>query len=261
MVALSGGTIGYRGGASVSGVDLRICRGDFWGIVGPNGAGKSTLLKTLLGMLPPLRGELHLAPDVCFGYVPQRTVLDRLFPLSALQVVRLGGMGAGTGALRGLRGAPRRAAMGALDRLGIAHVARKPFRSLSGGQQQRVLIARALVREPDILVLDEPTAGMDIPSESLDFLQDLNRAHETTVLMVVHHIEVVASRSSSIALINMDTGLFATGGTAELVNTERLSELYRRPIEVKGDCCEIHVTAHVHGDGVAACGRDPEVAP
>jgi ABC-type Mn2+/Zn2+ transport system ATPase subunit len=245
MLELRGATVGYRGGSALAGVGLRICHGDFWGIVGPNGAGKSTLLKTLLGILPPLKGDLRAAPDLCFGYVPQRTQLDRLFPLSALQVVALGGMGAGSGPLRSVRAASRRASREALDELDIAHVGDKPFRSLSGGQQQRVLIARALVRDPDILVLDEPTAGMDIPSESdiLDFLQALNRDHKTTVLMVVHHIEVVASRASSIAIINMDTGLFATGGAPDLVTTERLSELYRRPIEVKEDCGEIHVAA------------------
>ena len=245
LLGLRGATIGYRGGPALPGVDLEVARGDFLGVVGPNGAGKSTLLKTLLGILPPLEGERTVAADLCFGYVPQRSQLDPIFPLSAVQVVGLGGMGAGAGPGRGLRAAPRRAAIEALDRLGVARLADKPFRSLSGGQQQRVLIARALVRHPDLLVLDEPTAGMDIPSESdiLDFVQALNREQQTTVLMVVHHIEVVASRATDIALVNMETDLFATGSAAELLTTERLTSLYRRPIEVVGADGEVHVHA------------------
>ena len=158
-------------------------------------------------------------------------------------------MGAGSGPLHSVRGASRRDATDALERLGIEHLSGKPFRSLSGGQQQRVLIARALVRDPDILFLDEPTAGMDIPSETdiLGFVKALNSDHETTVVMVVHHIEVVASRATNIALINMDTDLFATGSAEDLVTTERLSELYRRPVEVMEERGEIHVVAYGPG--------------
>ncbi|MBI4701678.1 MAG: metal ABC transporter ATP-binding protein [Deltaproteobacteria bacterium] len=236
LVKLSDVAIGYGGRPLFEGIDLEIVRGDFLALVGPNGAGKTTLLRVILGVLPPIRGKLWRRPGLRVGYVPQRAALDPIFPLSAMEVVRLGGMGPKPAGQRGhaLASAGREQALVALGRLGVADLAYRPLRDLSGGQQQRVLIARALVREPDLLVLDEPAAGMDLPSERelLDFVAGLNRDHGTDIVLVVHQISLAAGRASRIALVNKDNGLFAVGAAQELLSEERLTELYGHPMEI-----------------------------
>src|SRR5215470_14463488 len=153
--------IGYVGRPLLSGINLSITPGDWWGVVGPNGAGKTTLMKTLLGIIPALGGTIERSPGLTFGYVPQRGVIDDIFPLSALDVVVMGRYPR-IGPCRRVTRADRELARHYMERVGIVHLAGKPFRSLSGGQKQRTLIARGLVREPDVLVLDEPTDGMDL---------------------------------------------------------------------------------------------------
>jgi len=248
LVELKDVAIGYSGRAILDRISFRLSQGDFLGIVGPNGAGKSTLLMTLLGNIRPVRGSLERRPGLRFGYVPQRSRLDPIFPLSVLDMVRLGGMGAGRFPLSS---SPRRDAMAALEGIGLAHLASRSFFDLSGGQQQRVLVARALVRSPDVLVLDEPTAGMDLPSERslLDFVTDLNRKRGTAVIVVAHAIVLVTGRAHRIALLNKDTGLFAVGTEAEIISTERLTDLYRSPIRVFDIEGEKVIRAASHGEG------------
>jgi len=244
LIALEGASIGY-GAPIISGIDLAVEPGDFLGLIGPNGAGKSTLLKTMLGILSPLAGTVRRRPDLRVGYVPQRTRIDPIFPLTALEAVRAGGMGPkppGTGGTL-LSSSSRGDAMGALERLGISHLAHRPLRDLSGGQQQRVLIARALVRGPNLLVLDEPTAGMDIPSEQelLDFVTSLSRAEGLAVLLVVHQLSLAAGRARRMAIVNKDLPIFAVGTADEILRDDRLSELYRHPMSVGRDAAMGHV--------------------
>ncbi len=242
--------IGHGGRVILDRISFQLCDGDFLGIVGPNGAGKSTLLMTLLGNLSPVRGALERRPGLRFGYVPQRSRLDPIFPLSVVDMVKLGGMGTRTPGKGGWRlgCASSSDALAALDGIGLASLARKRFSDLSGGQQQRVLVARALVRSPDVLVLDEPTAGMDLPSERslLDFVTDLNRNRGTAVIVVAHAIDLVTGRASRIALLNKDSSLFAVGTEAEIISTERLSDLYHAPIHV----------LDVDGERVVRAGRN-----
>ena len=259
LVSLEGASIGYDR-PLLTGVDLAVEPGGFLGLVGPNGGGKTTLLRTLLGTLPPLAGRVLARPGLRFGYVPQRTRIDPIFPLSALEVVRSGGMGPKARGGRRLASASAAEARAALARVGVGALTRRPFRDLSGGQQQRVLIARALVREPDLLVLDEPTAGMDIPSEHelLDFVSDLSAKHDAAVILVVHQLSLVAGRARRIAIVNKDLPLFAVGAARKLLTVERLSELYGVPLEVVG-CGEDAVVRPVHE---APHARAPEgVAP
>jgi ABC-type Mn2+/Zn2+ transport system ATPase subunit len=177
--------IGYGHTALLSDINLTIDQGDWWGIVGPNGAGKTTLLKTLLGIIPALGGRIERRAGLSFGYVPQRGVIDDIFPLPALDVVVMGRYPR-IGPCRRVTRADRELALRYMERVGIAHLARKPFRSLSGGQKQRTLIARGLAPEPDVLVLDEPTDGMDIAGEAgLWSDLDLHRASGLT-LMISH---------------------------------------------------------------------------
>ncbi len=235
LLRLEDGSIGYGGKAFLEGLSLRVDPGDFLAVVGPNGAGKSTLLKVLLGVDKPIAGRVHRTDDLTIGYVPQRSSLSPIYPFSALEVVRFGGMGLKTENEKRTRlsSAPRKDAMGALETVGIAALSTRTFRDLSFGQQQRVLIARALVRSPKLLLLDEPTAGMDLPSERdlLDFISGLNRVSETAVVLVVHQVSLIADRASRVVFVNKDLGLFEEGTEKEMVTSKRLTRLYGHPMD------------------------------
>jgi len=230
LIEMKSVSIGYAAPIATE-IHLAVEDGDYLSIVGPNGAGKSTLLKTMLGVLSPLSGTVVRRPGLTLGYVPQRTRIDPLFPSSALEVVRQGGMGRG-GSGFGFRPASEGDGRAALSRLDIAALADKRFRDLSGGQQQRVLIARALVRGPNLLVLDEPTEGLDLPSEKqiLDFISSLNHEQHMTVILVAHKLSIVVARARKAVLINKDTGVFAAGETSSVMTRDQLSALYAYPM-------------------------------
>jgi iron complex transport system ATP-binding protein len=212
-------------------VSFAIERGAILGIVGPNGCGKTTLLRTILGLLPPLGGTVTRAHGLTVSYVPQRERLDVILPVTALDVVLMG-LSAHAGPLARLGPADHEAARRALARLDVAALARRPYRSLSGGQQQRVLLARALVSEPDLLVLDEPTAGMDLGSEAgvVEFLRDLNRREHVTILLVTHLLPLVLALATSIMLFARATILH--GALDEVLQEERLTALYGVPVHL-----------------------------
>lgn len=186
LVRLRGAAFGYRGVPVVSGVDLEIAPGDFAGIVGPNGSGKSTLFRGILGLLQPMEGTVE-SGDAAFGYVPQRDELDPVFPLSVQEVVHLGSYGRLRG-LHRLGRAERAAALECLREVGLADRAKHRYASLSGGQRQRVLIARALLMRPNVLLLDEPTTGVDAATREaiLELLVRRNGEQELAVLFVTH---------------------------------------------------------------------------
>jgi ABC-type Mn2+/Zn2+ transport system ATPase subunit len=139
--------------------------------------------------------------------------------------------------------------MQALERLGVAELARDAYRDLSGGEKQRVLMARALVSQPDVLVLDEPTEGIDLAGEAdmMDFLGELHRQGELALIMIEHHMTDVISIVDHLCLINQHTGLFEAGPIAELLTEQRLGQLYQRPVEI--DACAERTHVHVRGRG------------
>ncbi len=219
-------TLGYGRTPVLTGVDLDVRQGDFLGLVGPNGAGKTTLLKAILGLLKPMRGTIvGDAASLRIGYVPQRDSVDTLFPLTVQDIVLMGRY-----ARLGAFGRPRRADLEAagrvLDELGIADLARRPYPSLSGGQKQRTLIARALVGEPNLLILDEPTNGMDLPSEKaiMELVRRLHDGRHLTVLMVSHLLNTVINYAHRIAIVG--DGSVREGEIADLVTGEALTRLY-----------------------------------
>ena len=192
LIRLLDASFGYGGRPIVHDAKLDVFVGDFLGVVGPNGAGKSTVLRGILGLIKPLHGHVERSSSLgrALGWVPQRDSLDPVFPLTALDVARLG---------RGLV-APWQARLGAPDEeiarrclatVGLAAASEAPFQTLSGGQRQRALIARALAVEPKLLVLDEPTAGVDPEAEEsiMTLLKRLNREKNLAVIMVTHHLE------------------------------------------------------------------------
>src|SRR5207253_1353793 len=206
MIAVRDVTLGYGGVPVLHDVDLDIRAGEFLGIVGPNGSGKTTLIKAILELLRPLSGTIvrNSARDerLHFGYVPQRDTVDAIFPISVRQIAAMGRFGR-VGLFRRLSKADWALVDEALERVGIADLARRTYGQLSGGQKQRTLIARALASEPDLLVLDEPTNGMDLPSEHalLELVSELHLRNRLTVVMITHLLSNVANYADRIAII------------------------------------------------------------
>lgn len=195
------------------GIDLTVPSGTALGVVGPNGGGKTTLLRLLLGLLKPSGGSIRIGglspPEAVrrgnlVGYLPQNPPVPDAFPLSVRQVVRLG-LVAKTGMFRSYARADLTFADSLLERVGIAELADTPVRSLSGGQLQRVYIARALVARPMLLLLDEPTTGVDRPGQHLfiDFLQELKQELRLTVIFVSHDLRAVCAISDRVACLNL----------------------------------------------------------
>lgn len=221
---------GYRH-AVLQGVSFEVERGEILGIVGPNGCGKTTLLRTILGLLKPLHGEVQRQAGLTISYVPQRDRIDTILPVSALDVVLMG-RAARAGPFQRVHHTDRDAALRTLALLGAESLSQQLFRNLSGGQQQRVLLARALAIDTDVLVLDEPTAGMDAASEAaiLEFLRNLNRNESVTILIVTHMLPLVLNLATSIMLLGTNTILHGT--TDEVFREERLSEIYGVPVHL-----------------------------
>lgn len=233
LVELRQARLGYPHHPVLDGVSLAVSEGDFLGIVGPNGAGKTTLLRTLLGTLPILAGERRLPRGAAprFGYVPQRQLLDTIYPYTVEEVVAMGRYPR-KGLLKRFDATDRERMAWAIARAGIEELRDRPFRDLSGGQKQRTLIARALASEPEILVLDEPTAGMDLLSSKLllDLISNLHDVGHLTVVLVTHHLGEVANCAKSIALV--ERGQCVVGPTEDILTSESLTAMYGVPVTV-----------------------------
>jgi len=231
LVTFDRATLGYGRRVVLTDISFDIPEGDFLGLVGPNGSGKTTIVRTLLGTLPPLAGTVTRDHALRFGYVPQRDQVDYSFPLKVLDVVMMGrydriGLG------RRPTADDRARAREALEHVGIAHLADRRLSDLSGGQKQRTLIARALVGEPTVLVLDEPTNGMDLvaTTQILGLVRELHDRDALTVLMVSHALNEVANYVDRIALVV--EGGFRIGTTDEIMTEETLTQMYGIPVEV-----------------------------
>jgi len=214
-------------------LDLEEC--DFLGLIGPNGGGKSTLLKVMLGLIKPDRGEVKifgLSPQEArgrVGYMPQKTLFDPSFPVKALDVVLMGRYNR-AGLLKRYSQADRAAAKQALEAVGMAGFSEREIGSLSGGEQQRVFVARSLVSEPRLLLLDEPTAGVDAAQEKefYDLLCRLNRKMGIAIVLVSHDITAISKYVNKIACLNQRLYYH---GSKELTN-EDIEKAYGCPIEM-----------------------------
>ncbi len=226
LVKISDVSFSYNGEPAVSDINLEIKRGEFLGIIGPNGSGKTTLLKIILGLLKPQQGSVQLfGQDMNrfkdwskIGYVPQRAGSNvTSFPISVEEVV-------------GMSGANDKAVTNALVEVEMAEHRKKLLRELSGGQQQRVFIARALATKPELLILDEPTVGVDVDSQAkfYQLLRDLNHNLSLTLALVSHDIDVVAHEVSEVACINCK--LVCHGKPKDILKSDYLDKLYGKEL-------------------------------
>jgi ABC-type Mn2+/Zn2+ transport system ATPase subunit len=229
LIDLQDVSLGYGGIAVLTEVRLAIHRGEFMALVGPNGAGKTTLLRGVLGLVPVLAGRIDYHFDRSTsppGYVPQRDTLDPIFPLSAFEVVLMGTY-ATLPPLRFAGRAQRQLASRCLEEVGLAALAKRQFWELSGGQKQRVLIARALAAEPEVLFLDEPTAGVDHAAEAtiIELIGRLNRLRALTAILVSHHLGHIESLVHSVVWV--DDGHASKRSIDAVREEEGLAGLFR----------------------------------
>jgi len=216
-------TCAYSSKIVLDGLNLQIARGQFVGLVGPSGAGKTTLLKALLGLVKPVSGMLLVKgvpvgsrPARSVAYVPQVEAVDWNFPVTVEQTVLMGSRASRT---PWYTRAERDSACRIMERLSIAEYAHRPIRALSGGQQQRVFLARALAAQPDLLILDEPTAGIDmrVQHDILHLLTELNHAG-LTILMSTHDLNAAAAHIPWLVCLNQK---IVAQGTPETIFTPK----------------------------------------
>lgn len=219
----------YGATVVVSDVDLEVRRGDFVGIVGPSGSGKTTLLKSIIGAVTPVHGSVGLGDGVRLAYVPQVESVDWNFPVTVLEVISM----TRTRGKRWPRITPaeRDEALDVLARLGLGGLHDRHIRELSGGQQQRVFIARAMFHRPDVLVLDEPTSGVDVRTrhEVLHLLAELH-AQGVTIVLTTHDLNGLAAHLPRIVCMNRT--VIADGSPTEVLNPAVLEKTYGAPMEV-----------------------------
>lgn len=223
LISLENVAIGYDGKKILDLINLFIGRGEFWGIIGQNGGGKTTLLKTILGLIPPVAGELHTNKKIVFGYVSQREGFDPIFPISVAEVVVMG-IYSRLSVGRRVKREDWEVVFECLRKVEVAHLKNHPFKSLSGGEKQRTLLARALAGKPDVLVLDEPTASVDVKGETaiLELVRRVKDESGVTVLMVSHLLNAVSRFAENAVFVDKDTGIFLVGKTEEVLSNRNL---------------------------------------
>jgi len=218
----------FDGGPPVlHGVNLEVTAGDFASVIGPNGGGKTTLVKLIVGLLTPTAGRVRvfgLSPVKArprIGYMPQHAMMDPRFPVRAIDVVLMGRLGVER-RFGGYTRTDREAATGALSKAGLEDLGTRPFSDLSGGQRQRVLLARALVTAPELLLLDEPAAGLDqkVENDFFELLQELNR--QLTIVLVTHDLGFVAGFVRTVICVHGHVDIHPTSA----LDGRSISEIY-----------------------------------
>ena len=243
-VLMKGLSFSYDRSLVLEDVNFSIPQRDFVSVVGPNGGGKTTLLKLMLGLLRPKQGEVRVfgvTPEKArprIGYMPQHTQLDALFPATVMEVALMGRLGHGRPFGRYSR-KDKEIAGGALDQVGLYAMRKKAFSLISGGERQRLFLARALACEPDLLLLDEPTANLDVAMEGdlYELLQTLNQ--RLTIVLVSHDLGFVSKVVKNVICVKRKVAIHPTSEiTGEIIN-----EMYGSPMRM----------VRHNGEGIPSC--------
>ncbi|NIP37570.1 MAG: ATP-binding cassette domain-containing protein [Candidatus Dadabacteria bacterium] len=227
MIKLENVEIGYSGNPLLGSINLNIDEKQFWGIIGPNGGGKSTLLKTIIGLVPPLSGQVVYSMELRVGYVPQRDTFDSIFPISVFELVVMGRYSLiKTGKKPGKEDIEY--IDGVLERVGISHLRDRTYRSLSLGEKQKALICRALTGEPNVLVLDEPTASVDINGEAeiMDLVSRIRDENPITILMASHYLNMITKFTDNLMLVDKDKKIFNSGLIEEVLLSSDIDRMF-----------------------------------
>jgi zinc transport system ATP-binding protein len=231
-------------------INLTVPNGSFLAIVGPNGSGKSTLLKLILGLLKPQKGDILLFGQEInkfkdwqkIGYVSQKAnSFNTGFPATVFEVVS-SGLTKKLGLFKLFKKEHSQKVLEALEAVGMKKFSNRNIGELSGGQQQRVFIARALVSEPSLLILDEPTVGVDAENVNTFYqmLDDLNKNHDITLLLVTHDIGTISDKVSHVACLNKHLHFHGETKEFELLRADGMSKVYGH---------DVHLLAHHHEHG------------
>jgi len=226
LLVMDGVAVYYDGRVVLEDITFRVDAGEHLAVVGPNGAGKSTLFKVIAGVLRPTAGDVRVAGEcpgghICIAYITQRSDVDWAFPVTVADVVMMGRIGK-MGLLRHPRRQDRAHCRRALEVVGQAD---RQIAELSGGQQQRMFIARALAQEAELMLMDEPMTGLDVPAQEgiLHILDELRR-QRVTVILATHDLNLAAQRFDRVMLLN--GALLGVGRPEEVFTPERLQAAY-----------------------------------
>lgn len=219
----------YNGMPALEDVSFDLQGGEFIAVVGPNGAGKSTLFKSIAGVIRPTSGTVTLGGSepgghICIAYLPQRSDVDWHFPVAVKDVVMMGRVGK-IGLLRNPRQEDWEQVFACLEQVNMAHLAERQISELSGGQQQRVFIAQALAQEAELVLMDEPLAGLDVPSQD-EFFRVLKAMRERNVTLIVatHDLGMASAHFDETMLLK--NTLLGYGKSADVLTEERLKDAY-----------------------------------
>jgi ABC-type Mn2+/Zn2+ transport system ATPase subunit len=229
LIALDGVTCRYGRDPVLAHIDMAVRPGDFLGVVGPSGSGKSTLLKAIAGSVQPSAGTIRRRAGVSIGYVPQVETVNWYFPVTVREAVLMARVSGRR--LPWSSAADRAEADEALERLGLSGLGDRHIRELSGGQQQRVFVARAMLRRPSLLLLDEPTSGVDVRTRH-DVMHLIHELHHDglAIVLTTHDLNGIAAHLPSIVCLNRE--VIATGSPRSVLRSDVLERTYGAPLEV-----------------------------
>lgn len=238
LIEAVGITVQFGGSAALMEVHATVCEGEAVTIIGPNGAGKTTLVRAMLGLIEPNEGKIVRRPGLRIGYMPQKLSVDATLPMTVRRFLSF--------ACSANNGRERDRLVSTLDEVGASHVLKSPLQEVSGGELQRVLLARALLREPDLLVLDEPVRGVDIGGQA-DLYRLIGRIRDERkcgVLMVSHDLHLVMAATDRVICLNQRVQ--CAGHPESVAQDERYASLFGDPATARAYAVYQHHPGHRH---------------